>query len=45
MVEDHLELDTVFRGVGVTIRILFSESEVLGLKCLNVYLISVTHFL
>jgi hypothetical protein len=45
MVMDHLELDTFSRGVRVAVRELFSESEMLRVKCLNVYLISVAHFL
>jgi len=38
------ELDTVFRGVGVAIRILFPESEILRGKCLHMCFISVSHF-
>lgn len=39
------ELDTVFRGVGVVIRILLSESEMLRGKFLHVCFISVSHLM
>ena len=39
------ELDTVFRAVGITSRILFLESEMLRRKCLHMCFISVSHFL